>query len=61
MPLGIINKISLSLDLIYILSGYSPFSDRVGLPLHNIHIPSPFNNIHIPSPFRLYNRIYFIM
>ena len=24
-----------------ILSVYSPFSDRVGLPLHNIHIPSP--------------------
>ena len=21
---------------------YGPFSDRVGLPLHNIHIPSPF-------------------
>ena len=27
---------------IYILSVYSPFSDRVGHPLHNIHIPSPF-------------------
>ena len=25
----------------FILSVYSPFSDRVGLPLHNIHIPSP--------------------
>ena len=24
---------------IYILSVYSPFSDRVGLPLHNIHSP----------------------
>ena len=23
----------------------SPFSDRVGLPLHNIHIPSPFTSI----------------
>ena len=30
---------------IYILSVYSPFSDRVGLPLHNIHIPSPFPSI----------------
>ena len=30
---------------IYILSVYSPFSDRVGLPLHNIHIPSPFTSI----------------
>ena len=29
----------------YILSVYSPFSDRVGLPLHNIHIPSPFTSI----------------
>ena len=28
-----------------ILSVYSPFSDRVGLPLHNIHIPSPFTSI----------------
>ena len=28
----------------YILSVYSPFSDRVGLPLHNIHIPSPFTS-----------------
>ena len=27
---------------IYILSVYSPFSDRVGFTLHNIHIPSPF-------------------
>ena len=34
----------LSLTL-YILSVYSPFSDRVGLPLHNIHIPSPFTSI----------------
>ena len=24
---------------------YSPFSDRVGLPLHNIHIPSPFTSL----------------
>ena len=31
--------------LAYILSVYSPFSDRVGLPLHNIHIPSPFTSI----------------
>ena len=30
---------------IYILSVYSPFSDRVGLPLHNIHIPFPFTFI----------------
>ena len=30
---------------IYILSVYSPFFDRVGLPLHNIHSPSPFNSI----------------
>ena len=30
---------------IYILSVYSPFFDRVGLPLHNIHIPSPFTSI----------------
>ena len=30
---------------IYVLSVYSPFSDRVGLPLHNIHIPSPFPSI----------------
>ena len=29
----------------YILSVYSPFSDRVGLPLHNIHNPSPFTSI----------------
>ena len=29
---------------IYILSVYSPFSDRVGLPLHNIHNPSPFTD-----------------
>ena len=56
VPLGIINKIYFSRDLIYIyiyiLSVYSPFSDRVGLPLHYIHIA---------SPFRLYNIIYFIM
>ena len=32
-------------DLIYILSAYSPFSDRFGLPLHNIHNPSPFTSI----------------
>ena len=31
--------------VIYILSVYSPFYDRVGLPLHNIHIPSPFTSI----------------
>ena len=30
---------------IYMLSAYSPFSDRIGLPLHNIHIPSPFTSI----------------
>ena len=30
---------------IYLLSVYSPFSDRVGLPLHNIHNPSPFTSI----------------
>ena len=30
---------------IYILSVYSLFSDRVGLPLHNIHIPSLFTSI----------------
>ena len=41
-----INNISVSYKCmkhtiyIYILSIYSPFSDRVGLPLHNI--PSPF-------------------
>ena len=29
----------------YKLSVYSPFSDRVGLPLHNIHNPSPFTSI----------------
>ena len=29
----------------YILSVNSPFSDRVGLPLQNIHIPSPFTSI----------------
>ena len=34
-----------SCQIIYILSVYSPFSDRVGLPLHNIHIPSPFTSI----------------
>ena len=33
----------------YILSVYSPFSDRVGLPLHNIHNPSPFTSIILPS------------
>ena len=31
--------------LLYILSAYSLFSDRVGLPLHNLHIPSPFTSI----------------
>ena len=30
---------------IYILSVYSPFSVRFGLPLHNIHIPSPFTSV----------------
>ena len=30
---------------VYKLSVYSPFSERVGLPLHNIHIPSPFPSI----------------
>ena len=30
---------------IYILTVYSPFSDRVGLPFHNIDIPSPFTSI----------------
>ena len=30
---------------VYILSVYSPFSDRIGLPLHNIHNPSPFTSI----------------
>ena len=30
---------------VYILSLYYPFSDRVGLPLHNIHIPSLFTSI----------------
>ena len=30
---------------VYILSFYSMFSDRVGLPLRNIHIPSPFRSI----------------
>ena len=31
---------------IYIITSvYSPFSDRVGLPLHNIHIPSPLSSI----------------
>ena len=29
----------------HILSAYSTFSDRVGLPLHKIHIPSPFDSI----------------
>ena len=42
---------------IYILSVYSPFSDRIGLPLHNVHIPSPFT-IHISSPFTLYLKEY---
>ena len=32
-------------NIYYILSVYSPFSDRVGLPLHYIHIPSPFPSI----------------
>ena len=27
-----------------ILSVYSPFSNRVEVPLHNIHIPSPFSD-----------------
>ena len=41
-----IKKFSLcSVPIVYILSVYSPFSDRVGLPLHNIHIPSPFTSI----------------
>ena len=31
--------------IIYMLSVYSPFSDRVGLPLHNTHIPSLFTSI----------------
>ena len=31
-------------DRTHILSVYSPFSDRVGLPLHNIHIPSLFTS-----------------
>ena len=33
-----------------LIIGYSPFYDRVGLPLHNIHIPSPFTSIngHLP-------------
>ena len=31
--------------IIYILSVYGPFSDRVGLPFHNIHIHSPFPSI----------------
>ena len=40
----IIPRIGLEINYycIYILSVYSPVSDRVGLPLHNIHIPSPF-------------------
>ena len=29
------------LFIVYILSVYSPFSDRVGLPLHNITSPFP--------------------
>ena len=35
----------LDLIYIYILSVYSTFSDRVGLPLHNTQIPSPFTSI----------------
>ena len=35
----------IAVDVNYILSVYSPFSDRVGLPLHNIHIPSPITSI----------------
>ena len=31
--------------ILCILSVYSLFSDRVGLPLHNIHNPSPFTSI----------------
>ena len=31
--------------ILYILSVYSPFYDRVGLPLYNIRIPSPFTSI----------------
>ena len=39
----------LSLSIyIYILSVYSPFSARVGLPLHNI--PSPFISVKTSSP-----------
>ena len=44
---------------IYVLSVYSPFSDRVGLPLHNILSPfiyiiiifiqSPISNVHIET------------
>ena len=30
---------------ILLVSVYSPFSDRAGLPLHNIHIPSLFTAI----------------
>ena len=36
---------NMSYIYIYILSVYSSFSDRVGLPLLNIHIPSPFTSI----------------
>ena len=46
------NKLNLEDDInqlqskgMYILSVYSPFSDRVGLPLHNIYIPYPFTSI----------------
>ena len=41
---------------IYILSVYSLFSNRVGLPLHNIHIPSPFTSICTPLLFNIYVR-----
>ena len=42
MPL---NSLFFLLHFEYILTVYSPFSDRVGLPLHNIHNPSPFTSI----------------
>ena len=48
IPLKIIASFSASrfaLPSIPFYSDYSPFSDRVGLPLHNIHIPSPFTSI----------------
>ena len=38
-------SVLINLYIIYILLVYSPFSDRVGLPLHNIHIPSPFTSV----------------